>query len=205
MTALPLEAETTAVNNSPTLRAVSSLSRIQERARALGQNKPQQQVFNQILLHEVDAGSSVDGFGTGLTSETISPQILPPHTTLQQVNQVSQVSQVSQVKEAQDPAPREEQELGDFLSRSLGGISQAGSGRVKQRRVVIEEEDSDSEGETDESESEEEEDSEEEDSVEEKISTVSKISSVRSIFGPYEDEHIKCEHLSFRVGIMGEG
>lgn len=67
----------------------------------------------------------------------------------------------------------------------MGGISQGGSGGVKQRRV-IEEEDSDSEEETDTSESEEEEDSEEE-----KVSTVSKNSSVRSIFGPYEDELIK--------------
>lgn len=206
MVALPLEAETTAVNNSPTLRAVSSVSRIQERARALGQNKPQQQVFNQILLHELDAGSSIEGFGTGLTSEIISPQILPPQTAPQQA---SQASQVNQVKGAQDQAQPEEQEPGDFLNRSLGGISQGGSGRVKQRRV-IEEEDSDSEEETDESESEEEEDSEEEDSEgteeedseEEKVSIISKNSSVRSIFGPYEDELIKREYSNFGASIV---
>ena len=210
--AFPLEAETAKANNSPTLRAVSSRSRIQERARALGQNKPQQQVFNQILLHEVDAGS-VEGFGTGLTSEIISPQILPPQTAPQQVNQVSQVSQVSQVnqvKEAQDQAQQEGQEAGVFLNRSLGGISQGGVGRIKQRRV-IEEEHSESEEGTDESESEEEEeeDSEEENSEkedsEERVSTVSENSSARSIFGPHEDELTKCKYSNFRASIVGEG
>ncbi|KAF8424971.1 hypothetical protein EV426DRAFT_75617 [Tirmania nivea] len=69
---LPLEAETTAVNNSPSFHAVSSVTRIQERARALGQNKPQQQPTDSTTANSTTAsqpsqgssGSSTAG-GTG--------------------------------------------------------------------------------------------------------------------------------------------
>lgn len=139
------------------------------------------------------------GNAPGLTSEIISPQILPPQTQLNQVQ--------AQTQTQQGPG------LGDSLSRSWGEIKNG----AKHRRVIIEEEESEEEQSSDSGEESRDNDSEEEsqdnDSEEEEISVdgekrenntlAFKRTSARSIFGPYEDELLKSEdHLEQCLGFL---